>query len=176
MRAAPDPLDGRGVVAHPRLAAQGRAVVIIDCPPTLTLATDKALVACAGKSNANGADRQFGGTILCPELVKASLGIQEMLFSQCRSLETGTQYEIRHLGWFASETSERSIVNREAREILDAAGLRRLGEMPRRTAIEKARNEGKTVREFISRMDQDNRLVLERWSELGDIVRKELHV
>ena len=153
-----------------------KAVVIVDTPPVLNYSTDNALVACAGKKNAQGADQQFGGTILCPELVKASLTTQDMLFKQCKSLETGTQYEIRHLGWFASETEENSVVNKEARGILDAAGLRRLGEMPRRTAIEKARNGGKTLREYISPKDEHNKVALDRWAELGKIVREELHV
>jgi cellulose biosynthesis protein BcsQ len=150
-----------------------KAVVIVDCPPVLNLVTDNALILCADEKRGLEEEKQFGGTILCPELVEISLDTQDMLIAQCQAL-SGRRWGIRHLGWFASETDD-TLVSRDARAILEAGPLRKLGEMPRRTAIATARVKGLTLREYDSKTERSIQ-ALAIWDKVAEMVRKDLHV
>lgn len=118
-----------------------RAVVVIDCPPTLDLRTDNAIIA-AGD---DGSTPQYGGLLLCPELVKASLETLDLLLQQVGAINTTTRYSARNLGWFASTTDQTRAAAR-ARTVLEKLPeLEKLGEMPRRTRIKDARDAGRPV-------------------------------
>jgi chromosome partitioning protein len=156
-----------------------RAVVLIDCPPVVNVVTNNAIIAAARRKKATGTAQQLGGLILLPELSRASLKTQDMLFQQCDALVHGTQYENHFLGWFASETDQNRLKDRRAREILSKMNLRKLGEMPIRTDISNARDEGLTLREFMPQRPgskERNQEALDIWRELGDAVREALHV
>lgn len=144
-----------------------RAVVIIDCPPTLSLVTDNAILACG--SERGGAD-QHGGLLLTPELLTASLKTLTLLMQQARALEGGGRTSVAVLGWFASTTDSTRASNR-ARDALEELPYERLGEMPRRTKIRDARDLGLPVLDAFPKLD-----VNDIHRELAKTVRGKLNV
>lgn len=127
-----------------------RMVIIIDCPPVLDLRTDNALIACA-KDDTDDIPA-FGGTILVPELAEASLETMSLLLDQVNAINRNTRYTITHLGWLASIVDQTKVSNR-ARATLAKLPLTRLGELPRRTRVKEARDEGRTLYEHDPSLD-----------------------
>lgn len=129
-----------------------RAVVIIDCPPTLSLVTDNAVLACASERSGAG---QHGGVLLTPELLVASLETLTLLMQQVRALEGGGRFSVDVLGWFASAVDTTRASNR-AREALVELPYERLGEMPRRTNIKDARDAGMPLLDAFPKLDAND--------------------
>lgn len=148
-----------------------RAVVIIDCPPVLDVRTDNALTA-AGQERAD--EPEYGGVLLCVELTMYAMRTLALLRAQVTALNKLARYTIAEVGWFASITNKRTNVDKRARAHINTLDLEPLGEMPRRTVIADARDEGKTVAEF--RPNGDGAEVLMLWGLLGDKIRRRLHV
>lgn len=143
-----------------------KAVVGIDCPPVLDSRTDNALIAGAEEPGV----KQFGGTLLCPELVMASMETLGLLQDQIDAINAGTRYNIEHVGWFSSETDD-TLVNRRARNFMQELPIRKLGEMPRRTRISAARDAGKPLMLFDRKSDAND-----VHEELAKMLKEVLHV
>jgi chromosome partitioning protein len=144
-----------------------RAVVLIDCPPVLNLATDNAALAAAQE---RGGPKQYGGLLLTPELVKTSLETLDMLMAQVAALSGGGRYAVDTLGWFASEADDTRASNR-GRSTMEGLPFQKLGEMPRRTVIKDARDEGKPLLDYRPSSDANG-----IHAELAKSVRGKLHV
>jgi len=129
-----------------------RAVIIIDCPPTLSLVTDNAVLACGSERGGAG---QHGGLLLTPELLVASLETLTLLMQQVRALEGGGRFGVDVLGWFASAVDATRASNR-AREALEKLPYERLGEMPRRTNIKDARDAGLPLLDAFPKLDAND--------------------
>ena len=157
----------RAALDDERGALPERAVVIIDCPPTLSLVTDNAIVACASERGGAG---QHGGLLLTPELLTASLKTLTLLMQQARALESGGRFSVGVLGWFAS-TVDSTRASKRAREALAELPYERLGEMPRRTNIKDARDAGQPLLDAFPKLDANN-----IHEELAQTVRGKLHV
>lgn len=139
----------RGALDDERGTLPERAVVIIDCPPTLSLVTDNAILACGSERGGAG---QRGGLLLTPELLTASLKTLTLLMQQARALEGGGRFSVDVLGWFASATDNTN-ASRRAQDALKALPYDRLGEMPRRTNIKDARDAGMPLLDAYPRSD-----------------------
>jgi chromosome partitioning protein len=157
----------RGALDDEQGTLPERAVVIIDCPPTLSLVTDNAILACGSE---RGGAAQHGGLLLTPELLTASLKTLTLLMQQARALEGGGRFTVNALGWFASAT-DNTKASKRAQEALAELPYERLGEMPRRTNIKDARDAGLPLLDAFPKLDAND---IHR--ELAQTVRGKLHV
>ena len=159
----------RGALRDDELGAlPERAVVIIDCPPILSLVTDNALLACASE---RGDDEQLGGLLLTPELLKKSLKTLDLLMQQVKALEGKGRFSVNVLGWFASASDGTKATVRAQDALKELPQYERLGEMPRRTNIKDARDEGRPLLDAFPKSDAN-----EVHKDLAGRIRRKIRV